>query len=169
MNDQPPRHPQLSAAPTRVLHHATINTGQVVLHNLNDLHAPSVCDFLPMLEQRISKLPGLPGFACSASEAAGCAQFILTHRGAEIVTGGVAWGAGESDTLWRWLGDYYDHLGRWVPGGGKSCPHTPPTVPWLGVVLHLNLALVPCEQAKELMAIERDLALALIRRSLTRN
>ena len=168
MKNLSPQAPQLPPAPPR-LHHLTLNNGHVALHELNGVHSVRVCDFLSLLEQRISELPGLPGFAFSASEGTGCAQFILTHRGAEIVTGGVAWGAGESDTLWRWLGDYYDHLGRWVPGGGKSCPHTPPTVPWLGVVLHLNLALVPCEQAKKLMAIERDLALALIRRSLTRN
>src|ERR1035441_6488009 len=58
----------------------------------------------------------MPGFAFSVSEATGCGQFYLTHYGAEIVTGGVAWGAGASDMLWCWLRDYYDYLAPWVPG-----------------------------------------------------
>ena len=45
----------------------------------------------------------------------------------------------------------------------------PPALPWLGVVLTLNLGLIHYEQARQLAAVERDLALALIRRSLTRN
>jgi hypothetical protein len=41
--------------------------------------------------------------------------------------------------------------------------------PWLGVVLNLNLGLIHHEQARQLAAVERDLAMALIHRSLTRN
>src|ERR1035441_11087291 len=107
----------------------------------------------------------MPGFAFSVSEATGCGQFYLTHYGAGIVTGGVAWGAGASDMLWCWLRDYYDYLAPWVPGWRTSCPRTPPALPWLGVVLNLNLGLISKEQARNLAAVERDLALALIHRS----
>ena len=169
MKNQSPQPQPLPPAPARVLHHATLNNGHVTFHELNGVHAVGVCDFLPLLEQSISEIPGMPGFAFSVSEATHCGQFILSYYGAEIVTGGVAWGAGGSDMLWRWLGDYYDYLAPWVPGWGASCPSTPPCLPWLGVVLNLNLGLIPPEQAEKLPAVERDLALALIRRSLTRN
>jgi hypothetical protein len=39
----------------------------------------------------------------------------------------------------------------------------------LGVVLNLNLGLISKKHARNLAAVERDLALALIQRSLTRN
>jgi hypothetical protein len=136
---------------------------------LNVVHKARVCDFLPLLEQRITEIPGMAGFAFSVSEASHCAQFYLTHHGVEVVTGGVAWGAGASDTLWRWLGDYFDHLAPWVPGRRSPRLHTPPALPWLGVVRTLNLALIRPRQAKKITTVERDLALALIQRALTRN
>ena len=151
------------------LHHVTLNTGHVALHDLNGRHCVSACDFLPLLEQPIGEIPGMPGFAFSVAEASQCCQFILTHHGSELITGGVAWGPSAGDSLWRWLGDYYDYIAPWVPGWRTSCPRIPPALPWLGVVLNLNLGLIHHEQARKLAAVERDLAMALIHRSLTRN
>jgi hypothetical protein len=151
------------------LHHVTLNTGHVALHELNGRHCVSACEFLPLLQQPVGEIPGMPGFAFSVAETTQCCQFILTHQGLELITGGVAWGPGAGDSLWRWLGDYYDCIVPWVPGWRASCPRTPPPLPWLGVVLNLNLGLISKEHARNLAAVERDLALALIQRSLTRN
>ena len=155
--------------PAPRLHHVVLNTGHVTRHELNGMDRVSVGGFLPLLEKHISEVPEMPGFAFSVSEATHCAQFYLSYHGSEIITGGVAWGAGASDSLWRWLGDYYDYLAPWVPGWGASCPRTPPALPWLGVVLNLNIGLIAQAQAKQLKVVERNLALALIQRALARN
>jgi hypothetical protein len=155
--------------PTPLLHHVTLNTGHVALHELNGIHSLSACDFLPLLEQRGGEIPEMPGFAFALSEATHCCQFVLTYHGSELITGGVAWGPDPGDSLWRWLGDCYGYHAPRVPGWWTACPPTPPAPPWLGVVLSLNLGLIPAKQVRQLAAVERDVALALIQRSLTRN
>jgi hypothetical protein len=152
-----------------LLHHVTVNTGHVALPELNLMHSVGAIEFLPLLEQRSGEFPGMPGFAFARTEADHCCQFILAHEGVEIITGGLAWGAGTGESLWHWLGDYYDYAVPRIPRWRTACPSTPPPLPWLGVVLTANLKLISHEQARLLGAVERDLALAVIRRSLTHN
>ena len=165
MKKAPPDAPGLSPH----LHHVTLNTGHVALHQLDGMHSISALDFLPLLERRSGEIPGLPGFAFALTEADHCCQFILARRGVEIITGGLAWGAGAGEDLWHWLGDYYDYAVPRIPQWSASCPPTPPPLPWLGVVLTGNIRLMSPMQARNLAAVERDLALALIYRALTRN
>jgi hypothetical protein len=152
-----------------LLHHVTVNTGHVALHELNLMHSVGASEFLSLLEQRSGEIPVMPGFAFALTEADHCCQFILAHQGVEIITCGLAWGAGTGESLWRWLGDYYDYAVPRIPQWRTACPSTPPPLPWLGAVLTANLKLIPHGQARLLGAVERDLALAVIHRSLTRN
>lgn len=162
-----PLAPHSRAAPR--LHHVTLNTGHVAEHELNGIHSVSACEFLALLEQRYGEVPGMPGFGFALSQATNCCQFIFSHRGSELVTGGLAWGPGDGESLWRWLADFYNQRAPQIPAWRSSCPLTPPAIPWLGVVLSLNLGLISRDHARMVGAVERDLALALIQRSLTCN
>ena len=160
--------PQLQMV-SQVLHHFTINTGHVATHQLQGMDTLSARRYLPLLAQRRGEVPGMPDFNAVLSEGNHSCQFILGYRDRELVTGGLAWGPGDGDHLWRWLGDYYDHIAPWVPGRRASLPHTPPGLPWLLVLRTLNLGLISREQERKLILVERDLALALIQHSLVRN
>jgi hypothetical protein len=96
-----PLAPHSPAAPR--LHHVTLNTGHVAEHEMNGFHSFSACQFLALLEQRYGEVPGMPGFGFALSQATNCCQFILPHRGSELVTGGLAWGPGDGESLSRWL------------------------------------------------------------------
>jgi hypothetical protein len=152
-----------------VLHHFTINTGHIATHQLQGMNTLSARRYLPLLAQRRGEVPGMPDFNAVLSEGNQSCQFILGYRDRELVTGGLAWGPGDGDHLWRWLGDYYDHIAPWVPGRRASWPLTPPGLPWLTVLRTLSISLISPEQARKLAAVERDLALALIQHSLMRN
>ena len=78
-------------------------------------------------------------------------------QGVEIITCGLAWGAGTGESLWRWLGDYYDYAVPRIPQWRTACTSTPPPLPWLGAVLTANLKLISHGQARLLGAVERDL------------
>ena len=160
--------PQLQMV-SQVLHHFTINTGHVATHQLHGMDTLSTRRYLPLLAQRRGEVPGMPDFNAVLSEGNHSCQFILGYRDRELVTGGLAWGPGDGDHLWRWLGDYYDHIAPWVPGRRTSWPLTPPVLPWLTVLRTLSISLISPEQARKLAAVERDLALALIQHSLVRN
>ena len=151
------------------LHHVTLNTGHVARHEMNLAHFFGASRFLPLLQQLYGEIPGMPGFTFALTEADHCCQFVLAHQDVEIITGGLAWGPGTGESLWRWLGDYYDYTLPRIPQWRTACPETPPPLPWLGVVLTTNLSLISHEQARLLGAAERDLALAVIHRSMTRN
>ena len=153
-----------------LLHHVTLNTGHVATHELQGAHTLSAIEFLPLLDEGRGEVPGMPGFDFVLSEGDHCCQFVLGCRGCELVTAGLGWRLVDGDSLWRWLGDYYDNLAPWFPGRRAFfSTYTPPGLPWLGVVRALSLGLIAPEQARKLSAVERDLALALIQRSMTRN
>jgi len=149
--------------------HVTLNTGHVALHHLQGIDSASFFDIVPLLEHRCCEIPGMPGFKFGLTQADHCCQLILARRGATIIAGGLAWGAAASDSLWSWLRDYYHYAVPSIPEWLSSCPSTPPPLPWLGVVLTANIVQIPHEQSRMLGAFERDLAFAILHRSLTRN
>ncbi|HXP63721.1 MAG TPA: hypothetical protein VN829_24660, partial [Dongiaceae bacterium] len=79
---------------------------QLALSEVDGIHSVSACEFLALLEQRYGEVPGMPGFGFALSQATNCCQFILSHRGSELATGGQAWGPGDGESLWRWLADF---------------------------------------------------------------
>jgi hypothetical protein len=160
--------PQLPTV-SPLIHHFTVNTGQVATHLLHGMDTLRARKYLPLLARRRGEVPGMPDFNVVLSEGNRSCQFILGYRDRELVTGGLAWGPGDGDNLWRWLGDYYDHIAPWVPGRRTTLPPTPPGMPWVSVLRSLNFGLISREQALKLAVVERDLALALIQHSLTRN
>jgi hypothetical protein len=106
--------PNLNQQIGQLLHQVTLNSGHVATHELRGMDTLSSSRYLPLLARRRGEVPGMPGFTCVLSEGNHSCQFILGYRGSELVTGGVAWGPAEGDSLWRWLADYYDHLAPWV-------------------------------------------------------
>ena len=152
-----------------LLYHFTINTGRVATHELQGMDTLSARRYLPLLDRHGGEVPGMPDFNFALSQGNHCCQIILGYRDREVVTGGLAWGSGDGDNLWRWLGDYYDYIAPWVPGRRAILSPTPPGLPWLCVLRTLDLGLISREQARQLDPVERDLALALIRHSLRCN
>ena len=75
-------------------------------------------------------LPMLPGYFATLSLAHGCAQLLISRRGRQLLTAGLAWANHDSADLWRCLLDFREAR-CCQQRNSKGHPHAPATALYL--------------------------------------
>jgi hypothetical protein len=123
-----------------------------------------VTELAPLLSRGQGAVPASPDVVLSVARGFDCAQFLVSIRGDEYLTGGVAWGSRDRRSLYAFLVGYYEKSkGSSFPGNRPM----PSGLPCVGTVGSPGFAHVPRLLQAQLLAWSRRLAAAIINHALS--
>lgn len=110
-------------------------------------------------------LPMPPGCFATLSLAHGCAQLLISRRGRQLLTAGLAWGNHDSADLWRWLLDFREARCCQQRNSKDTRMLPPPPCPWLATLYRPAVARLRLHEATALVVYQRHLIAHLSRQA----
>lgn len=124
--------------------HFTVNTGQRVTQNLDQVPAIALDPLRPLLAAGVGQLPApLAAYRVEIDRDEGCTVFSIFRAREPLPTCGLAWTEAGADEVWPALEELYLNMSVAVAFEGMdSEPNRPASLPWLAVVF-MPLILFP--------------------------
>jgi hypothetical protein len=132
-----------------------LNTSKVTEHGLQ----PPESNYLPMLQNQVGRVPGMPGFHYAVEEHGDAALLQVAKGGLELVTAAVVWG--QEALLYDWLVMYRATQLPWLPGGVWILPEIS-QFPWTAFMQHLGIAAISMEERRRVQQFRHRLVTAII-------
>jgi hypothetical protein len=132
-----------------------LNTSKVTKQGLQ----PPVSNYLPLLQNQVGRVPGMPGFHYTVEEHGDAALLQVAKGGLELVTAAVVWG--QEALLYDWLVMYRATQLPWLPGGVWILPEIS-QFPWTAFMQHLGIAAISMEERRRVHQFRHRLVTAII-------